>query len=189
MFKSLALFTALTLTLSACSDGKPPHDMSAKPQMSHDDMNHDDTAKVDTKNEGMAHEGVMALNAVIRAPLPGRTTAMGTMVLMNHTDVDDVLISVSAGISDTVEIHTMLNEDGIMKMRRLENGIKLPAGSTAQLKGGADHLMIFNAVIPDGAKTAPLTLVFEKAGTVTVEALIDDGTLETSGDAMDHSAH
>ena len=56
-----------------------------------------------------------------------------------------------------------------MKMRKVE-GIDVPAGGKAVLEPGGDHLMLFDlkAGLAPG-DTFPLTLVFERAGSVTVE--------------------
>lgn len=145
---------------------------------------------VDASNTAtLIHEGVMVQNAVLRPPLPGRTTAMATMVLMNHTDVDDRLIEVKSKLNGDIEIHTMLKEEGVMKMRRLKNGITLPKGSIHTLENGGDHIMIFNTAIPAELKTVDLVLIFEHAGEINVQARIDDGSLSDDANDHDHSHH
>lgn len=134
------------------------------------------------QHEMITAQNIQVESPIIRAPLPGRTTAMGTMVLKNNGPDDDTLIAVKAPISQNIEIHTMRNEDGIMKMRRLENGIKLPAGGSHVLKGGSDHIMLFNTVLESDMKSVPVTLIFEKAGAVDIIAQIYDGS-------MDHHGH
>lgn len=46
-------------------------------------------------------------------------------------------MSVSAPGVKRVEIHEMTMQDQIMKMRKLEGGLDLPAGKTMQLKSVA----------------------------------------------------
>ena len=153
-----------------------------------------DTEHQNAEHVGAEHVGVMVDNPIIRPPLPGRNTAMATMRLMNHSNIDDRLIEVRSEAGGEAEIHTMLNEDGIMKMRRIENGIELLAGKTHSLKSGGDHVMIFNTQIPSDIKTVGLVLVFEKAGDIHVQARVDDGSLNNDSShseepANDHSHH
>ncbi|MBO9710435.1 MAG: copper chaperone PCu(A)C [Caulobacter sp.] len=85
--------------------------------------------------------------------------------------VDDRLVSVDTELADHAEIHTMSLDGGVMRMRRLADGIALPAGRTVQLKPGAEHLMIIRpkAQISAGTSVA-LTLRFAKAPPLRVVA-------------------
>ena len=59
-----------------------------------------------------------------------------------------------------------------MTMRQVD-AIAVPAGGEAALEPGGDHLMLFG--LADGLEPGsrfPLTLLFEKAGPVTVEVRI-----------------
>jgi len=64
-------------------------------------------------------EGIEISNARINPPLPGQTTGVAFMGLINYGD-DDRLLAITSSVSDRIELHTHLNEDGIMKMRRVE---------------------------------------------------------------------
>ncbi len=56
-----------------------------------------------------------------------------------------------------------------MRMRKLEDGIAIPAGETVELTPGGLHLMFMKVKEPfkNGGSVA-LTLTFEKAGSVDV---------------------
>ena len=57
-------------------------------------------------------------------------------------------------------------------MRRVD-AVDVPAGGEAALEPGGDHLMLFG--LKSGLETGsgfPLTLLFEKAGAVTVEVRV-----------------
>lgn len=175
----LLTLSVLIGALTACS---PAQEASAPSPQSHG-PSHDMSA-----HSAPQGDLLLVTNAVIRPPLPGRTTAMGTLHIKNMSGKDDVLIAASVALPGTTEIHTMLNEEGVMKMRRVENGLPIKAGQTLTLKGGADHLMVFNTEIAADMKTVPLTLTFEHAGALQITAYIDDGSNTGSGD-MDHSGH
>lgn len=141
-----------------------------------------DSAKHD---HSQAHESSMAVsNAALRPPLPGRSMAAAYFTLENKGAADR-LVSVESPISERVEIHTHLNEDGVMKMRKLD-GLDLAAGETAEFKPGGLHIMLFDVTLMDGETGAMLTLNFEQSGPVEVVAsVMGRGEPEKE----DHSGH
>ncbi len=81
----------------------------------------------------------------------------------------DKLVSASAGVSKTVELHTMVMEGDVMRMREI-GSIEVPAGKTVELKPGGLHVMFIGIHKPlKVGDTIPLTLRFEKAGEVKVD--------------------
>jgi copper(I)-binding protein len=79
----------------------------------------------------------------------------------------DRLLSASAPVSPSVELHTMAMEGNVMRMRPVQ-GIDVPAGSIVELKPGGLHLMFMGLSQPmKNGESFPLTLRFEKAGAVT----------------------
>jgi copper(I)-binding protein len=84
---------------------------------------------------------------------------------------DDRLVAVDTPAAGHAEIHTMSMDGGVMRMRKLADGVALPAGKPVALKPGAEHLMLIGPKIAltPGAKVV-LTLRFKSAPTVTVTA-------------------
>jgi copper(I)-binding protein len=84
---------------------------------------------------------------------------------------DDRLVAVETTAADHGEIHTMSMEGGVMRMRRLADGIALPAGKAVSLKPGAEHVMIIGpkVALTPGA-SVPLVLKFRSAPSVRVIA-------------------
>jgi copper(I)-binding protein len=79
----------------------------------------------------------------------------------------------STPVAKKAELHTMLMEGTVMKMRRLA-GLDIPAGEAVTLKPGGDHVMLMGLNQPLRAgQTFPLTLDFEKAGRRTVMVSIE----------------
>ena len=133
-------------------------------------------------------EGIEISNARINPPLPGQTTGVAFMRLDNYGD-DDRLLAITSPVSGRIELHTHLNEDGVMKMRRVD-GVDLPHGEAAELKPGGFHVMLFETTAALGDE-AVLTLDFEKADDLTVVAPVVIRGEMTSGDkdAGSHSGH
>lgn len=70
------------------------------------------------------------------------------------------------------ELHTHIDNNGIMQMRQVE-AIDVPAGGVVELKPGGLHLMMIdlNGPLIEG-ETIPVTLEFENAGPVEIEVPI-----------------
>lgn len=101
---------------------------------------------------------------------------------------DDRLVAVETPAAGRAEIHTMSTDGGVMRMRKLADGVALPAGKPVALKPGAEHLMIIGPKIAltPGAKVA-LTLRFRNAAPVAVAAPVRTAPLPVmNGMSMEH---
>lgn len=108
-----------------------------------------------------------------RATAPTAKAGGGYMTIINKGASPDRLIAVRSNASDKVEIHEMKMDGSVMRMRELEKGLEIPPGATVALKPGGYHVMFMELKAPF-AKDAkvPVTLVFEKAGSVDVELAV-----------------
>ncbi len=84
----------------------------------------------------------------------------------------DRLVAAKSPLAGKVEIHEHVHEGDVMKMRRVD-GVAVAGGQSVTFKPGGYHLMLMDLKhgLKQGEKL-PLTLVFEKAGEVNVEATI-----------------
>ncbi|MDG2529431.1 copper chaperone PCu(A)C [Caulobacter endophyticus] len=83
----------------------------------------------------------------------------------------DQLVSVETPAAARAEIHTMSMDGGVMRMRKLSEGLPLPAGQAVALKPGAEHLMVIGPKIDLAVgASVPLTLRFKSAPPVTINA-------------------
>jgi hypothetical protein len=135
-----------------------------------------------------AHEfkaGTLTLKHPWTRATAGKVGA-GFVEIVNAGKTPDQLLSATSAAADKVEIHTMTMSDGIMRMRPLPDGIAIPAGSTASLKPGANHIMLIGLKAPLVEGTlVPLTLNFAKAGPVKVQLKVEAaGATEPA-----HSSH
>lgn len=100
---------------------------------------------------------------------PGVTTGAAYVTVINRGTADDRLIAARAPASERVELHTHEMEGDVVGMRRVES-IALKAGDRTTLAPGKAHLMLIGLKQPLVAgKRFPLTLEFEKGGTMTVQ--------------------
>ena len=108
-----------------------------------------------------------------RATPPTAESGGGFLAVTNTGTTPDRLIAVKSPAADKVEIHEMKMDGNIMRMREVEKGIEIPPGATVELKPGGFHVMFMGLRAPF-AKDAkvPLTLVFEKAGSIDVDLMV-----------------
>jgi periplasmic copper chaperone A len=125
--------------------------------------------------------------------LPGARSGAAFMVLENHSDQDDRLIGAFSRIAGSVGLHTHIKgEDGLVSMREVPEGFAVPAGQDHAMSRGGDHLMFVDLTeVPADGGTVPVTLVFEKAGEVTIDIPVDNARKDAAADGgmenMDHS--
>jgi copper(I)-binding protein len=99
---------------------------------------------------------------------------------MNHSSENDRLISVFSDIAKKTELHRHLKSDnGVMKMVRIDEGIKVGPMKQHALARGGDHIMFMGLKEPfETGKIIPVTLLFEKAGKVGIEIVVDQNRKE-----------
>lgn len=118
----------------------------------------------------------------IRPPRGGRDVTAGYVHVVN-AGAADRLIAASSPLAEAVELHTHIDEDGVMRMRPVE-AIAAPAGGSVTLAPGGDHIMLFGLAdgVTEGA-VVPVTLTFETAGPVTVDFHVEATPSESPGGA------
>lgn len=124
-----------------------------------------------------------------RATPGGAKVAGGYLTIENKGAVADRLVGVSADIAGKSEIHEMSMDNGVMKMRPLDNGLTIDSGKTVKLVPGGNHLMLQELKGPfkQGDKV-PVTLQFEKAGKVAVSLDVQGVGAQAPGEAG-HAGH
>ena len=114
---------------------------------------------------------------------PSAVKNSAAFMSFSNTGSADKLISVTGGVAKEIQLHSMVTEAGVMKMREIK-ALDIPANGKAELTPGGFHIMLIG--IADGLKEGtkfPLALKFEKAGEITVQVVA-----EKPG-AHDHAEH
>ncbi|MEP1229363.1 MAG: copper chaperone PCu(A)C [Litorimonas sp.] len=115
-------------------------------------------------------QGVSVSAPYVLPPFPGRDVAAGFFTLENHGAADR-LISASSPDSASVEIHHHIEDNGVMRMRRIE-GLALATGDVVQFEPGSYHLMLFGVNLPDDQSEIEVTLNYEKSDPMTLRVPI-----------------
>ncbi len=87
----------------------------------------------------------------------------------------DRLTAVQTDAAKTAELHENVHEGNVMKMRPVA-GVPVPAGGAVALAPGGYHVMLMGLTRPLApGDTFPVTLTFERAGTVQTTATVREG--------------
>jgi periplasmic copper chaperone A len=114
-------------------------------------------------------------NPWTRATPKGASVAGAYLTITNKGSAPDRLVGGSAAVAGRFEVHRMVMEQGVAKMRPIEGGLEIKPGETVELKPGAFHVMLTGLKQPltKGQKVKG-TLQFEKAGKIDIEYAVED---------------
>lgn len=132
---------------------------------------------------GAAPSSPQVTDAKIRLPAAPAVPGGGYFRLEGF-DGMEVLTGASSPAAERIELHVSRQENGVSRMERLDQ-VSLPRTGEMAFEPGGHHLMLFG--LRDGLQpggTIPLTLTFQKAQPVTVEA-----RLEAPGGMDGHAGH
>ena len=121
----------------------------------------------------------------IPQPAASAKAAGGFMAIVNNGTEPDRLIGIESDIAMKSEAHeSKVDANGVGTMAHVD-AIEIPPGQTVNLEHGGYHVMFMGlkGTLTEG-ETYKATLIFERAGRVEIEFMIDPPTGE--GD-MDHS--
>ncbi len=130
---------------------------------------------------------IVISDAYARSASPNAKSGAAFMQIMNTGDTDDRLIDVRTDVAKRSELHTHIMEDGVAHMIHVEEGFALPAGGMTMLERGGKHVMMMglNGPFVDG-ESITVTFVFEQAGEMDVDIIIDLERMPEMEMEMDH---
>jgi len=111
-------------------------------------------------------------NAYVRATPPHTINSAAFMVIHNAMKKDIKLIAASSDTAQRVELHQHIHEDGMMKMRQVEE-ITIQAEQHIALQPGGYHVMLFGLkhALKDG-DLLQFSLYFDNGEKITLDAPI-----------------
>jgi copper(I)-binding protein len=121
------------------------------------------------------------------APLAGGTGAV-YFTLHNGSENSLKWIGADSPAASAVEIHTTINDNGVMRMRQITDGVEIAPDEMIELTPGAMHLMLVDLVAPLAeGDTVAVTLHFEGADDFTFDApVVNMDSLPAEGE-MEHN--
>jgi copper(I)-binding protein len=123
-------------------------------------------------------------NGYVRAVPPGQQNSAAFMTLINQGEDSIALLAGESTAAEVVELHTHLMEDGMMRMRQVEQ-IEVPAGKTVELKPGGLHVMLIGLTSPlKPGDTIDLNLGFDDGSQQSLTLPVK--RIEPHGGGMQH---
>ena len=117
-------------------------------------------------------DGVKVEEAWARASAGAARNGAAYLTLVNLGAAPDRLLAAASPVAEKAELHTHLLEDGVMRMRPV-TAVEVHPGTPTVLRPGGLHVMLFGLKAPlEDGQRFPLSLRFEKAGTVEVEVAV-----------------
>ena len=108
-----------------------------------------------------------------RASIGQAKAGAAYLTIVNGGSEADRLIAAATPAAKRTELHTHIMKDGVMKMREVE-AVEVAPGEPTVLQPGGLHVMLMGLKAPlSEGETFPLTLTFEKAGSLEVTVKIE----------------
>ena len=128
-------------------------------------------------------ESITVDGAYARASSKLAKSAAAFMEIKNMSSTEDRLLGARSDFAKRVELHTHIkSEDGVMKMRRVDDGLLIAGNSNLILKRGGDHIMFMGLSQPfSNGGTIQLTLIFENAEPYELEIPVHLKEMAASG--------
>lgn len=119
-----------------------------------------------------AADQVSVENPYVRLAPPNAPATGAFMVIKNNGDKAIKMLKADNPVSRVTELHTHLNEGGVMKMRPMP-AIDIKAKSQAILQPGGMHVMMIDLKAPmKEGDVVPITLTFDDGSSKQVDAKV-----------------
>ena len=122
----------------------------------------------------------------VRLVPPNAPASAAFMVISNSGGAERKLLAAQSPVAKTVELHTHINDQGVMKMRQVPS-IAIKANGQTELKPGSYHIMLIDLkqALNEG-DAVPLTLTFDDGSSQQISAPVRK--IQATAPAMEHGA-
>ena len=119
-----------------------------------------------------AADNIAVQDPYVRLAPPNAPATGAFMVIKNNGDKDVKVVKADNTATKVTELHTHLNEGGVMKMRPVP-AIEVKAKGEAVLKPGGLHIMLIDLKAPmKEGDMVPITLTFDDGSSKRVDAKV-----------------
>lgn len=133
-----------------------------------------------------AADNVSVQDPYVRLAPPNAPATGAFMVIKNNGDKDVKVVKADNPASKVTEMHTHINDGGVMKMRPVPS-IDIKAKGEAVLKPGSLHVMMIDLKAPmKEGDVVPITLSFDDGSTKQVDAKVVRPMAAPIPAAMEH---
>ena len=122
----------------------------------------------------------------VRLVPPNAPASGAFMVISNGGDAPRQLIKAQSPVAKSVELHTHVNDHGVMKMRAVAS-IAVDAKGSVELKPGSYHIMLIDLKQPlSEGDAVPITLIFDDGSSQQISAPVR--RIQAVAPAVEHGA-
>lgn len=122
----------------------------------------------------------------IRGSVPGQKNGAGYLVIDNKSSQPGALVSIDSDRADRIELHTIVREDGVAKMREVQE-IPVPANGSVTLQPGGYHVMFIGLTQPfKEGESVPVKLNFANGQSAEVTFAVKAPTYMGGGGMQGH---
>ena len=131
-----------------------------------------------------AADSIQTAEPSVRMVPPGQNQTGAYLTLRNTGKQDHALVKAASPAAHNTELHTVVDEDGMKKMRPVAK-MDIKAGSETKLQPGGLHIMLIGLKQPlhEGANVA-ITLTFEDGSSKDISAPVR--AISVPGRMMQH---
>lgn len=153
--KKLIVAACAVLSLAACHKADEKHTTTV--------------ASSSDVNGVVTKQAVTMSDYAMRAALGNNPNTSAYVTIKNTGTSDERLVAATCACAAKTSLHSMIMTGGMMVMNEESNGFVIKAGDTLVFAPGGNHIMLENlSVRPKDGDTQAVTLMFEKAGPVTL---------------------
>ncbi|WP_454761708.1 copper chaperone PCu(A)C [Caulobacter segnis] len=117
--------------------------------------------------------GALTIRQPWSRPAQAGMNGVGFFTVVNAGKTPVTLKSAETSAAGKVEIHQSSTANGVMSMRRQDNGVVIPAGGQVAFAPGGYHLMLLSLKTAQAqGQKVPVTLLFDNGRKVQVELAV-----------------
>lgn len=119
-----------------------------------------------------AESDLTIVGAYVRMVPPGTPNTAAFMTISNSGSSKRKLVTAESPVARKSELHTHINDQGVMRMRQVPE-IEIEAAAQTELKPGGYHVMLLDLrqSLKEG-DAVPLTLHFDDGSTKEIDAAV-----------------
>ncbi|UOD51069.1 copper chaperone PCu(A)C [Orrella daihaiensis] len=122
----------------------------------------------------------------IRGSVPGQKNGAGYLIIDNKSGQPAAMVSANSDRADRIELHTIVREDGVAKMREVQE-IPVPANGSVTLQPGGYHVMFIGLTQPfKEGESIPVKLNFSDGRSAEVTFTVKAPTYMGGGGMQGH---
>lgn len=124
--------------------------------------------------KGETNDGTISVREAWARPTLGKIANSDAYLKITNAGLrSDTLLSVGGSAAEKIELHEHIHDGNTMRMRKIDKGLEIAAGTTKNLEPGGHHITLIGVAAPlnEGGKIA-LKLEFEHAGEISIDVPI-----------------